>query len=322
MERRELYHPEDIEQLLLERAYDDLLEEERAFVLQHLTGRAEYNAMRALLLKMRDDGPSADQGADPHVREHVLHVFRTQQRAQWQVWLNSVALWFWPANARAMWRPALAIASVALVVVIAVVATDRDRSAPQLAEVRLENPDRQEAPPQVTGTPVQPATQPAEQNVAAQRDDLKMLQAAPTEEAPAAADARDETEAPQREEALANGLATDNNARYMDRSVTAVPATVNMKYVQKEAVAPDSVAIAMDAEPTPHAVSANELYTNMSTASDNTRHPTIGEVQRKRESAKDKQQAGAEVVTGWASAGLDVAQQNGTDLLGLLKAAW
>ena len=49
MERRELYEPEDIEQLLIERPYDELLEMERAFVLRHLSGRDEYEAMvRAL----------------------------------------------------------------------------------------------------------------------------------------------------------------------------------------------------------------------------------------------------------------------------------
>ena len=48
MERRELYDPEDIESLLQERGYDELLEEERAFVLRHLSGREEYEAMRTL----------------------------------------------------------------------------------------------------------------------------------------------------------------------------------------------------------------------------------------------------------------------------------
>ena len=37
MERREHYDPEDIESLLQERGFDELLEEERAYVLRHLT---------------------------------------------------------------------------------------------------------------------------------------------------------------------------------------------------------------------------------------------------------------------------------------------
>ena len=45
MEPRELYDPEDIEQLLIERAFDELLEEERAFVLRHLSDRTEATAL-------------------------------------------------------------------------------------------------------------------------------------------------------------------------------------------------------------------------------------------------------------------------------------
>ena len=45
MERTERYDPEDLEQLMLERSFDELLGEERAFALRHLQGRAEYEQM-------------------------------------------------------------------------------------------------------------------------------------------------------------------------------------------------------------------------------------------------------------------------------------
>lgn len=155
MERRELYEPEDIEQLLFERSYDDLLEEERAFVLRHLSGRAEYEAMRALLLRVHEDeGTATVPDADPVVRDRVLAAFRAEQRPQWRIWLNSIGAAFWPKNAPAFWRPALAFGSVALLVTVGVWGYrnwERQATAPAFAEVR--------ATPRHKAVPQAPATQ-------------------------------------------------------------------------------------------------------------------------------------------------------------------
>ena len=58
MERHERYDPEDIESLLSERGFDELLPDERAFVLRHVNGREEYERMRALLHYVRSTRPS------------------------------------------------------------------------------------------------------------------------------------------------------------------------------------------------------------------------------------------------------------------------
>jgi hypothetical protein len=139
MERRELYEPEDIEQLLIERPYNELLEMERAFVLRHLSGRDEYEAMRALLLKVHDDDAHMEPiDAEPSVRAHVLDVFRAEQRPQWRIWLNSVHAFLLPKEASAMWRPALALGSVALVAWLVVIGTGQmdEAKTPQLAELK------------------------------------------------------------------------------------------------------------------------------------------------------------------------------------------
>ena len=167
MERRELYEPEDIEQLLIERSYDELLEEERAFVLRHLSGRDEYEAMRALLLKVHDDDGAAEPiDAEPSVRAHVLDVFRAEQRPQWRIWLNSVHAFLLPKEASAMWRPALALGSVALVVFFVVngTLTKDEVESHQLAEVKQVPAHSPEEKNQKTRLPQadQPAT-PAEE---------------------------------------------------------------------------------------------------------------------------------------------------------------
>ncbi|HMN06297.1 MAG TPA: hypothetical protein PKD45_11270 [Flavobacteriales bacterium] len=117
MERPERYAPEDIEHLMLERGFDELLAEEKAYVLRHLESAADYTRMRALLLHMQEEGsrqPPVD--ADPAVREHVLQAFREQQRPQWRIWLNSVAAFMAPARPVHYWRPALALGVVTLLI--------------------------------------------------------------------------------------------------------------------------------------------------------------------------------------------------------------
>ncbi len=119
MERREHYEPEDIEALLHERGFDELLAEERAFVLRHLSGREEYEAMRALLHRARiDDRDVAPLTADPAIREQLMTTFRERQVPVWRIWLNSVKAFLLPDRASAFWRPALAVAGV-LVLVLA-----------------------------------------------------------------------------------------------------------------------------------------------------------------------------------------------------------
>jgi hypothetical protein len=159
MERRELYDPEDIEQLLIERAYDDLLEEERAFVLRHLTDRTEYERMRALLLRMHTDEQDAPLDAAPSVRNHVMEAFRAQQRPQWRIWLNSVHAFLLPSEPRDYWRPALAFGSLALVTTLAVVGVGSfDRSsANEMAEVKAKQlPVNAEQPAPKVATAAEP----------------------------------------------------------------------------------------------------------------------------------------------------------------------
>lgn len=144
MERREHYDPEDIESLLQERSFDELLEEERAYVLRHLSSREEYEAMRALLHQVREDDHLREPiTAGPEVRDAVMSAFRAQQRPSWQVWLNSVGTLLWPKEASAMWRPALAFATLALLIVagVQVMRTGSETMKNQeVAEIKKEAP--------------------------------------------------------------------------------------------------------------------------------------------------------------------------------------
>ena len=121
MDARERYDPEDLEALLSERAFDELLTEERAFVLRHVADRAEYETLRATLAQVRAEGrPGPPVAADPEVRERVLAAFREARRPAWRIWLNSVGTWLAPPSPAQYWRPALAFGTLALLIAVGV----------------------------------------------------------------------------------------------------------------------------------------------------------------------------------------------------------
>lgn len=101
----------------MERPFEELLPEERAFVLRHLKDADEYEAMRATLNALRnlhdDHEPVV---ADATVRENVMAAFREQRRPRLQIWLNSVGALFIPGESRGFWMPTLRMASLATVV--------------------------------------------------------------------------------------------------------------------------------------------------------------------------------------------------------------
>ena len=142
MAPRETYDPEDIESLLNERGFDELLAEERAFVLRHINGRDEYEHLRAILHRVKEDEGAAGQqqmAVDNGVRDHLMQVFREQQVPTWRIWLNSVKAFMIPEQASAFWRPALALASVALLVTFGVVGWQRiTAGSHDMAELKKE----------------------------------------------------------------------------------------------------------------------------------------------------------------------------------------
>lgn len=136
MERFERYDPEDLEHLMLERAFDELLPEEQAYALRHLQDAEEYERMRALLLLVQAEAKDeAPMNAAPATRERVLRTFREQRRPQWRIWLNSTGAFLFPPRPALYWRPALALGLLVMVSLFLF----RGNEAPaklQLAEVR------------------------------------------------------------------------------------------------------------------------------------------------------------------------------------------
>lgn len=281
MERREHYDPEDIENLLQERGYDELLEEERAYVLRHLSGREEYEAMRTLLLQVREDDRRMEPlTLDPSVRENVMAAFRAQQRPQWQVWLNSVGTLLWPKEAAAMWRPALAFATLALLIVAGVqlMRTGPDAvKQQQVAEMRPKPVKGSDFDLKSDSFPSARAAEGASQSEAVQpraslQEEAEMESAA--DEAPVQElmkDAMAEPASAERE-SLADDAAAPVDR--MDKEAESRPESIAVHEMaaraRKEAV---SVAPVSTGSAASHAVTADELSTNMTIANASTRSP-------------------------------------------------
>lgn len=297
MERREHYDPEDIESLLQERGFDELLDEERAYVLRHLSGRDEYEAMRALLFQVRDDERTHPPlQADPLVKSAVMAAFRAQQRPQWSIWLNSVGALLWPKELSALWRPALALATIALFVVVGVQVTkDGAITSEQGPLAELKEPSKpatDQAASTVNAderlnTTTSGSTSDQEQKVVVVQQHQE--EAASAAEAPAP---------PMMDEApVAEALADDIQER------TAASGDIFKKTESATSVAPTSI---LEAEPS-HIVTDAELARNMSTAN------ATGAVSR-TVAAKEKYHVGI-VSTG-------AAMSDSPELLALLNTGW
>lgn len=302
MERHERYDPEDIESLLSERGFDELLPDERAFVLRHMSGRDEYERMRALLHYVRPD--ERDRGTiepEERVKQHVMATFRAQQRPQWRIWLNTLAAWAAPREASAMWRPALAFATLALLIVASVLVVRQFNTAgtaPGLAELQKE----QVQPSKPESTTVGETDQPAV-------EDATTMVAIPSGSGGA-------NEGPDPDTPESRTASMDANAEVDDMEHPAAAGTVDEALASAAMEERDGEAITPAAPPVPtvtsdqysHVVTLEELSRNASTT--NATGAVTAETRSKRATAGRSEQ----------DASRSMAQD--PQILGLVTAGW
>jgi hypothetical protein len=116
MSENEVYRHEDIEALLMSKAFDELLSEEREYVMQHVQNEQEYTALRSLLLEMhqlsfdaelKDPPESLETALFSGFAENAEKVRGYKQRfAPWMGWavaasvIGFCVLFFWPKSER------------------------------------------------------------------------------------------------------------------------------------------------------------------------------------------------------------------------------
>lgn len=110
------YDPNDLEALLMHKSFAELFEDERAFVLQHLSDEEEYNSMRKMLLQLNElPLPKVnDQEPPQDMKAQIVHqVFGGDERkavaVPWKIWKQDVS-WYR--------QPSLHVASLAAVITV------------------------------------------------------------------------------------------------------------------------------------------------------------------------------------------------------------
>jgi hypothetical protein len=81
------YQSEDIETLLMQKEFSELLPEEKNFILSHIDGEIEYTRMRNLLFQMIEmDSDDVPEGPDDRVKKNLDALFNDQnkKRTLWQ----------------------------------------------------------------------------------------------------------------------------------------------------------------------------------------------------------------------------------------------
>ncbi len=119
MDQEYTYQPEDMEELLLNKSFKELLPEEKKFVLNHLESEVAYNQMRDTLLAIKK---TADQDnlitPETHVKHDLLALLdKKKKRGVWFT-LNGVWAFLFPQDETWYRKPAFQFASLALLVTI------------------------------------------------------------------------------------------------------------------------------------------------------------------------------------------------------------
>lgn len=120
---KEHYDPEDLEQLMRERHFSELLEEEQAYVLRHMRNEEEYEEVRRTLLAVAhhmDQEPELQP--DPSIKQALLQEMAhsgaaKEERGDFTIWLNSLGAFFFPPGRSFYAQPGLQLAFTLVLVV-------------------------------------------------------------------------------------------------------------------------------------------------------------------------------------------------------------
>ena len=111
------YDPEDIESLLMHKQFNELYDDEKEFVLQHVKNEEEYNCLRSMLFTLHDVSLQDEWlEPDPSIKKALLKEFAAEKKGGFMVWLNGIF-----AMPEITWyrRPAFQVAFATAIILIA-----------------------------------------------------------------------------------------------------------------------------------------------------------------------------------------------------------
>ena len=85
MKKQHIYDPEDLESLMINKSFDELLEAERVFALRHVDGAHAYTAMRSTLLAVLAQAKATHQEVTPPSAQRksaLLDAYRAKHTAK------------------------------------------------------------------------------------------------------------------------------------------------------------------------------------------------------------------------------------------------
>ena len=121
MDNKFTYDPEDLERLLKEKSFSELLPEEKAFVLQFVENDLEYDSMRETLESLIAV-PSMEEAISPKAatKEALMAAFSAktvENQKEEREEKTGFWAWLWNTNKTILYRPGFQLASLALVLV-------------------------------------------------------------------------------------------------------------------------------------------------------------------------------------------------------------
>lgn len=121
MNKKTPYNPNDIEQLLLKKSYEQLTQEEKVFADSQVDSSAEYNEMRATLISIKHLAQEESVvEVSPQIKEDLMKMMEEKaNRAPWYTW-NGIAAFLFPTNTPLYKKPGLQFAVMGLLLLFVV----------------------------------------------------------------------------------------------------------------------------------------------------------------------------------------------------------
>ncbi len=136
MNKKTTYKPDDIEQLLLNKSYEELSTSEKNFADSQVDSPAEYNELRATLVSIKQLAQEEEiVEVSPRIKEDLMQLMEEKaNRVPWYTW-NGIAAFLFPTNTPLFRKPGLqfAVMGLLLLLVVNIGLNSFDNTSNQLA---------------------------------------------------------------------------------------------------------------------------------------------------------------------------------------------
>jgi len=169
MKQNKKYDPEDLNKLLQTKSYDQLLQEEKVFVNEHIDSADDYMKMRSLMLDLENQEWESTPDPNPRVKEFLIRKHRSQRKGAMKIWLNGL---FGFTSPEVSWykRPAMQLvmaSGLILITVVTLVQINSNQNTLALVNDKTEQSDQERVAnsPKEQRMPIEPSQNIEQDNV-------------------------------------------------------------------------------------------------------------------------------------------------------------